>query len=71
MTLFSRIREWISPSMAGEKKQLVERIEEESERLNGAVSDLTRQVRIVRKERMEMNKMFDDALDKMSREYRK
>lgn len=71
MSLLSWFKHKISPSIADEKQQLVERIEEETARLNGAVSNLTEEVRIVRKERVAMSKLFDDALQAMHEEYRK
>lgn len=71
MSLLSWFKHRVSPSIADEKQQLVERIEEETARLNGAVSNLTDEVRIVRKERVAMSKLFDDALQAMNKEYRK
>lgn len=71
MAFFSRIKEWISPSMYSEKRAIVHRIEEETKRLNGALDDLSREVKTVRKDRAAMTKVFDDALQAMNKDYRK
>lgn len=71
MSLLAWLKDKLPTPMAREKEELVHRIEEETQRLKGAVNELTREVRVVKKERMEMTKVFDEALEAISKEYRK
>lgn len=70
MSLLAWLKDKLPSTMASEKEELVHRIEEETKRLKGAVNELTREVRVVKKERVEMTKVFDEALEAISKEYR-
>lgn len=60
---------WISRRIFGsripENKIIVEQIEKETERLNGAVANLTQETKIVKRHRVEMSQVLDDTLRAM------
>lgn len=67
MSLYASFKKWLLPEHVREQDVLVELIEGESKRLDGAIDELHKERRVAKRDRIVMARLFDDTLQAMSK----